>query len=106
MSHKPHKPQNLPESLRRELLAAERLESGLTALLSRLEPPYGAIERLLAKIQPSFHEHDLMLDGGYDQPINFQQAIAAMQADQDTDDLLAAGLEEEPLDESIEEETD
>lgn len=98
---------NLPQSLRRELLAAERLETGLTTLLSRLQPPYGAAQRLLAKLQPAFHERELMLDApgidapGMDHaPINFERAVAAMQAehDQAETDLLAAGLEEEQPD--------
>lgn len=99
--------QNLPESLRRELLATERLESGLTALMSRLQPPFGAVDRLMAKLQPAFHERDLMLDGDHADtgPINFEQAVAAMRADDPADksDLLAAGLEEEP-DETLEDE--
>jgi len=98
--------QNLPQSLRRELLAAERLETGLTTLLSRLQPPYGAAQRLLAKLQPAFHERELMLDAPG--PINFERAVAAMQAENDLayTDLLAAGLEEETIDPSIEEETE
>lgn len=101
----------LPDALRRELLETELLEATLTRVLRRAVPPFGAEQRLQAKLAEGFHESELMLDAapGTDAgPINFEQAVAAMQRDQDdaTSDLLAAGLEEEEVDESIEEESD
>ena len=104
----------LPDALRLELLETELLEATLTRVLGRAVPPFGAEQRLQAKLAEGFHESELMLDasgtdsGNDSGPFNFEQAVAAMQRDQDdaASDLLAAGLEEEEIDESIEEESD
>lgn len=100
----------LPDVLRRELLETELLEATLTRVLARAVPPFGAEQRLQAKLAEGFHESELMLDASGTEagPFNFEQAVAAMRQDQDdaANDLLAAGLEEEEIDESIEDETD
>lgn len=83
--------------IERELREQEATESGLTRFFSSLVPPFGAKERLLAKLDNSFHESQLTLnDGG---PYSFEEAAAMAQIDEATSDLLAAGLEEEEIDE-------
>lgn len=85
-----------------ELREAEALEGGLTRLFASLQPPYGAAQRLLAKLEGAFHESQLTLDDAG--PYSFEQAAALMgtdqaEADKLIPDLLAAGLEEQPIDE-------
>lgn len=103
------KQDKLARGLRKELTEAEHLEQGLDRLFESLQPPYGAQDRLLANLlQPdppaAFDESDLVLDGGVsDGPYSFEAALARQQAEQEADeaagsDLLAAGLEEEPID--------
>ncbi|MFI4860901.1 MAG: hypothetical protein ACIAXF_09500 [Phycisphaerales bacterium JB063] len=99
----------LAKGLRKELTEAEALERDLDRLFASLQPPYGAQNRLenrlMAILDPAqaFDESDLVLDGGADQgPYSFEQALAQQQA-QDAEtgsDLLAAGLEEEPIEET------
>ncbi|MBX2850546.1 MAG: hypothetical protein KTR15_02225 [Phycisphaeraceae bacterium] len=80
----------------RELREQEATESGLTLFFASLVPPFGAKERLLDKLDNTFHESMLTLD---DQgPYSFEEAAAMAQIDEVTTDLLAAGLEEEPID--------
>lgn len=84
-------------SIERELREQEATESGLTRFFETLAPPAGAQARLLAKLDNAFTESMLTLD---DQgPFSFEQAAAMAQIDEVTTDLLAAGLEEEPIDE-------
>ena len=86
------------DNLARELREAEKLEKGLTRSFSALQPPYGASQRLLAKLgDHAFHESQLTLDDAG--PYSFEKAFAQAQADEAGTDLLAAGLEEQPLDE-------
>jgi hypothetical protein len=81
----------------RELREQEAAESGLTLFFASIVPPHGAKERLLAKLDNTFHESMLTLD---DQgPYSFEEAAAMAQIDEVTTDLLAAGLEEGPIDE-------
>lgn len=80
-----------------ELRQQEATETGLTGFFATLEPPYGARQRLLAKLDGVFHESQLTLnDAG---PYSFADHAALTDADADVPDLLAAGLEEEPVDE-------
>lgn len=90
-----------PKDIGSELRQAEALEAGLTRAFASLQPPSGAIERLLAKLaELEFNESQLTLD--QNDPYNFEQALLAQQQDAEYEgsDLLAAGLEEEPIDES------
>lgn len=83
-------------NLARELHEAETLESALTQVFAMLEPPQGAKQRLLAVLEADgFHESQLTLDAG--EPYSFEEALIAQQYV--GTDLLAAGLEEEPIDE-------
>lgn len=78
--------------LAQELREAEAFEAALTRLFASLQPPYGAKERLLARLTDCFHESQLTLhDTG---PYSFEQHAAQAEQEQTTD-LLAAGLEEE-----------
>jgi len=98
----------LSSDLRKQLQGLESLERLLDSAYGGLEPPAGAVEQLLGQLagavaesESAFSEADLMLDQAADTgPINFEQAVARMQSE-DTDDhgsdLLAAGLEEEPV---------
>ena len=82
-----------------ELREAERVESLLTRLFASIQPPIGALERLLAKLRDaSFHESELTLDDSG--PYSFEQAA---QFERFESDLLAAGLDEEEIDEDDEE---
>lgn len=103
------KQDKLARGLRKELTEAEALERDLDRLFESLQPPYGAQDRLMALLQPpAFSESDLVLDREpIDGPYSFEQALAEQQAQLDADqaagsDLLAAGLEEEPIEESDE----
>ena len=87
----------------RELREAEALESALTRLFASLQPPYGAAQRLLAKIDGAFHESQLTLDD--DGPFSFEQAAAERDAASGSD-LLAAGLEESEIDPVQDDESD
>lgn len=94
----------LAKGLRNELTEAEALERDLDRLFESLKPPYGAQDRLMARLeQPkAFTEQDLILDGGViEGPYSFEQALADQQAADEVkgNDLLAAGLEEEPIEE-------
>ena len=80
----------------RELREAERLEAGLTGFFASLQPPAGASERLMAQLGEGFHESQLTLDDG---PYNFELAARAQEQDPAGSDLLAAGLEEQVIDE-------
>lgn len=103
------KQDKLARGLRKELTEAEALERDLDRLFESLQPPYGAQDRLMAQLQaPAFSESELMLDSEpIDGPYSFEQALAEQQAQLDADqadqaagsDLLAAGLEEEPIEE-------
>jgi len=97
------KKQKLARGIRKELTEAQALEQDLDRLFGSLQPPYGAQDRLQAKIDPAqaFSEQDLVLDAGLpDGPYSFEEALAQQQADDEAgSDLLAAGLEEEPIDE-------
>lgn len=100
------KQDKLARGLRKELTEAEALERDLDRLFESLQPPYGAQDRLMAQLQPpAFSERDLVLDREpIDGPYSFEQALAEQQAQLDVDqaagsDLLAAGLEEEPIEE-------
>lgn len=86
-----------PNNIARQLREAESLEAALTRLFAALTPPFGAAQRLLAKLDGAFHESQLTLDDAG--PYSFEQAAALAQFDADMPDLLAAGLEEEPIDE-------
>lgn len=81
----------------RELREQEATETGLTLFFASIVPPHGAKERLLAKLDNTFHESMLTLDDGG--PYSFEEAAALAQIDEVTTDLLAAGLEEGPVDE-------
>ena len=88
-------------NLKRELKEAEKLESGLTHLFGSLQPPMGAAQRLQAKlVGGAFHESELTLDDTG--PFSFEQAAAAAERDEQGSDLLAAGLEEEPVEDEEE----
>ena len=99
----------LARGLRRELTEAQCLEQDLDRLFGALQPPYGAQDRLQAILDPAqaFSEQDLVLDGGLpDGPYSFEDALAQQEAANDSEtgsDLLAAGLEEEPIEEKIDE---
>lgn len=82
----------------RELREQEATEKGLTRFFAAIVPPAGAKERLLGKLDSAFHESMLTLDEAG--PYSFAQAAAMAQRDDATTDLLAAGLEEEPIDEA------
>jgi hypothetical protein len=104
------KQDKLARGIRKELTEAEALERDLDRLFGSLQPPYGAQDRLMAQLQqPAFSERDLVLDREpIEGPYSFEQALAeqealreAEQADQVAgSDLLAAGLEEEPIEEN------
>lgn len=79
-----------------ELREQEATESGLTALFTSIVPPTGAKARLLGKLENAFTESMLTLDNAG--PFSFEEAAALAQIDEVTTDLLAAGLEEEPID--------
>ena len=90
------------QPLDRELREQETTESGLTRFFASLVPPFGAKERLLAKLDNSFHESQLTLnDSG---PYSFEDAAALAMVDEATSDLLAAGLEEEEIEDELDEE--
>lgn len=82
--------------LDRELREQESTERGLTAIFASIIPPAGAKERLLGKLDNTFTESMLTLDDGG--PYSFEEAAALAQIDEVTTDLLAAGLEEGPID--------
>lgn len=83
-------------SIEQELREQEAMENGLARFFETLAPPAGAKARLLSKLENAFTESMLTLD---DQgPFSFEQAAAMAQIDDVTTDLLAAGLEEEPID--------
>ena len=87
-------------SIARELIEAEALEALLSSAFASLQPPVGATQRLLAKLDSdSFHESQLTLDA--DAPYSFEEALQnqALAQPYEGSDLLAAGLEEEPIDE-------
>lgn len=88
--------------LDRELREQEITETGLTRVFASIVPPTGAKERLLSKLDNAFTESMLTLDDGG--PYSFEQAAAMAQIDEATTDLLAAGLEEEPIDDELDEE--
>ncbi|MEM6260441.1 MAG: hypothetical protein AAGI37_19375 [Planctomycetota bacterium] len=83
--------------IERELREQETTELCLTSFFASIVPPTGARERLLAKLENAFHESMLTLDDGG--PYSFEEAAALAQIDDVSTDLLAAGLEEEPIDE-------
>lgn len=86
-------------NIARQLREAETLESRLTRLFAELAPPVGAAERLLAKLDKGvFHESHLTLDDAG--PYNFDEHAALAEADSGMPDVLAAGLEEELIDEN------
>lgn len=85
-----------------ELREQEATEAGLTRCFETIAPPAGAKARLLSKLDSAFTESMLTLDDNG--PYSFEEAAAMAQIDEATTDLLAAGLEEEPLDEAIDEE--
>lgn len=92
------------QPLDRELREQEATESGLTRFFASLIPPFGAKERLLAKLDNSFHESQLTLnDAG---PYSFEDAAALAMVDEATSDLLAAGLEEEEIEDELDDESD
>ena len=80
-----------------ELREQEVTERGLTAFFASIVPPFGAKERLLVALDNAFTESMLTLDDHG--PYSFEQAAAMAQIDEVTTDLLAAGLEEGPIDE-------
>ena len=82
--------------LDRELREQEATEAGLTQIFASIVPPAGAKARLLGKLDNAFTESMLTLDDGG--PFSFEEAAALAQIDEVTTDLLAAGLEEEPID--------
>ncbi|MFK7789326.1 MAG: hypothetical protein AB8C95_07550 [Phycisphaeraceae bacterium] len=82
--------------IERELRDQEATEAGLTRFFETLAPPAGAKTRLLSKLDNAFHESMLTLDDGG--PFSFAEAAALAQIDEATTDLLAAGLQEEPID--------
>ena len=99
----------LSESLQSEFARMQDLETGLDQAFGSLQPPYGADQRLMSALQEAqaFQESDLTLDKELAGPYSFEQAAAQQQAHQDSDtDLLAAGLEEGPVEpiESIDQE--
>ncbi|MGB1124066.1 MAG: hypothetical protein ACPG4Q_02575 [Phycisphaeraceae bacterium] len=82
--------------IERELREQEVTESGLTRFFETIAPPAGAKARLMARLEDAFTASMLTLD---DQgPYSFEEAAAMAQIDEVTTDLLAAGLEEEPID--------
>lgn len=82
------------KNLAKKLREAEAIESSLTRLFGSLQPPFAASDRLQAKLDNQFHESQLTLnDTG---PYSFEQAMQDAQQDTESD-LLAAGLEEEPI---------
>lgn len=83
--------------LDRELREQEATEASLTQIFASIVPPAGAKERLLGKLECAFTESMLTLDD--DGPYSFEEAAAMAQIDEVTTDLLAAGLEEGPIDE-------
>lgn len=105
------KKDKLALGLRKELTEAQCLEQDLDRLFGSLQPPYGAQDRLQAILAPTqaFSEQDLVLDGGLpDGPYSFEDALAQQDlADAEAgSDLLAAGLEEEPIDEPVQPDSD
>ncbi|MEM9416506.1 MAG: hypothetical protein AAGA29_13675 [Planctomycetota bacterium] len=102
----------LAKGLRKELTEAEALERGLDRLYASLQPPFGAEnrlnDRLMAITDPAqaFDESELVLDGGPQTgPYSFEEALAQQRTDdaEAGSDLLAAGLEEGPIEEQTEE---
>lgn len=92
------------DSLARELREAEALEAGLAKVFASVQPPAGAVERLLARLaELPFHESQLTLDDA--EPYSFEQALRAQtqpsEPSHEGTDLLAAGLEEEPIDDEL-----
>jgi|GEM_PF-3000825 len=85
-------------SLARELRGAESLEAALTRMFAAMQLPHGAAQRLLAKLEGTFHESQLTLDDAG--PYSFEMAAAQARFDANMPDLLAAGLEEDQIDES------
>jgi len=91
------------ENLARALREAEALEAGLAKVFASIEPAAGAAERLLARLaELPFHESQLTLDDA--EPYSFEQALRAQTQpsapSHEGSDLLAAGLEEQPIDEA------
>ena len=82
--------------IERELREQEATETGLTAFFASIVPPAGAKARLLGELENAVTESMLTLDDGG--PFSFEEAAAMAQIDEGTTDLLAAGLEEEPID--------
>lgn len=87
-------------NIARELREAEQVESALGRFFSSLQPPFCAAQRLLAKLEAGFHESQLTLDDAG--PFSFEQAAAQQHQDAQMSDLLAAGLEEEAIDDADE----
>ena len=87
-------------NLKRELREAEKVETGLTQLFASLQPPAGAAQRLQARLG-GFHESQLTLDDSG--PYSFEEAAAMAELDAADSDLLAAGLEEEPVEDDEDE---
>lgn len=82
--------------IERELREQEATEKALSLYFDTVTPPAGARRRLLAQLDSAFHESMLTLDDGG--PYSFEEAAAMAQIDDVTTDLLAAGLEEGPVD--------
>jgi hypothetical protein len=84
------------DDLARELREAEKLEKGLDRALGAMQPPFGAAQRLMAHLGDGvFHESQLTLDDAG--PYSFEKAAAQAKADAEGADLLAAGLEEQAI---------
>ena len=92
--------QNNP--IENELREQEVVQTSLTQFFASLQPPFGAQSRLLAKLDNSFHESQLTLDDAG--PYSFEEAAAMAQLDEATSDLLAAGLEEEEIEDELDDE--
>lgn len=82
--------------IERELREQEAAESGLTAFFASIVPLAGAKTRLLETLDIALTESMLTLDDAG--PYSFEEAATLAQIDEVTTDLLAAGLEEEPID--------
>ncbi len=84
-------------NIARELRESEILEAGLSRLLGTIVPPMGATDRLMSRLsEASFHESQLTLDDAG--PYSFEEAAKAAELFAGSD-LLAAGLEEEEINE-------
>lgn len=91
---------NITNDLGRELREAEKLEKGLSRMFESLQPPFASAQSLLAQLgDGGFHESQLTLDDAG--PYSFEEAAAQAQVkSQDKaagSDLLAAGLEEQAI---------